>query len=206
MNNPQLMQAPTIGVYLGSKMGNNPSFQDAICSLGKGIALRGYTLVYGGGGTGLMGLLAEQVKSHGGTIIGITTEHLSDIEKPYAHLDELYVVQSMYERKRLIHEKSSRLLAMPGGLGTFDELFETWCALKIGTLKKPFGLVNVDGYFNPMLEFVAACSGYGFFKAQDLDILTVYDGVSTYLNSLEKEQQHHVCNLSSHFAVDALTV
>ncbi|CEG58373.1 LOG family protein [Legionella fallonii] len=189
MNNTEIMVSPTIGIYLGSHMGNNLSFKNAIIALGKGAAERGYTVVYGGGGTGLMGLLAETVKSHGGTVIGITTEHLAEIEKPYDFLDELHVVHSMYERKRLIHEKSSRFLAMPGGIGTFDELFETWCSIKIGVLKKPLGLVNIEGYFNPMLQFVTACTRYDLVNERDVKIPTVYDGVCAYLKSLDEEQQ-----------------
>ncbi|AWN73123.1 TIGR00730 family Rossman fold protein [Legionella anisa] len=189
MNNTKIIGSPTIGVYLGSNMGNNPSFKDAVVSLGKGIAQHGYAVVYGGGGTGLMGLLAQTVKSHGGTVIGITTEHLAKIETPSEFLDELHIASSMYERKRLIHEKSSQLIAMPGGIGTFDELFETWCAIKIGAIKKPFGLVNIEGYFNPMLQFVSSCTHYDLLNEQDIKIPTVYAEVSSYLKYLEEEQQ-----------------
>ncbi|NOT04542.1 MAG: LOG family protein, partial [Anaerolineales bacterium] len=120
------------------------------------------------------------------------TVHLAEIEKPCDLLDELHIVDSMYERKRLIHEKSSQFLAMPGGIGTFDELFETWCAIKIGTINKPFGLVNIDGYFNPMIQFVTACTSYGFLNAQDIKIPTIHDGVSAYLEYLENEQQSNL--------------
>lgn len=189
MNHGQAISLPTIGVYLGSHMGSNQSFKNAIISLGKGVAERGYTVVYGGGGTGLMGLLAETVKLYGGTVIGITTEHLAEIEKPCDFLDELHVVGSMYERKRLIHERSSQLITMPGGIGTFDELFETWCSIKIGVIKKPFGLINIDGYFNSMIEFVSSCTNYDFLSKQDIKIPTIYDEVSSYINYLEEERQ-----------------
>lgn len=198
MNNTEVIVSPTIGIYLGSKIGDNPSFKNAIISLGKGVVKHGYTVVYGGGGTGLMGLLAETVKSHGGTVIGITTEHLSEIEKPYDFLDELHIVHSMYERKRLIHEKSSRFLAMPGGIGTLDELFETWCAIKIGTITKPLGLINIDGYFTPMIQFITACTSHGFLKEQDIKIPTIYDGVSAYLKYLEEVQQGNFFEVYSH--------
>lgn len=185
MNTTKVMMSPTIGVYLGSSIGNNPCFKNAVVSFGKGVAELGYTVVYGGGGTGLMGLLAETVKVHGGTVIGITTEHLAEIEKPCDFLDELHVVGSMYERKRLIHEKSSRFIAMPGGIGTFDELFETWCAIKIGVIKKPFGLVNTAGYFNSLIEFVTSCTYYDFLEKKDVKIPIIYDEVAAYLNYLE---------------------
>lgn len=201
MNNSKIRVSPTIGVYLGSTMGNNPYFKNATTSLGEGLAELGYTLVYGGGGTGLMGVLAKAVKARGGKVIGITTEHLSKIEKPCDFLDELHVVHSMYERKSLIHERSSRFLAMPGGMGTFDELFETWCAIKIGTINKPLGLVNIDGYFNPMLQFVTACTSYGFLNKQDIEIPTIHDGVSAYLKYLEKEQKNNLFEDYSHSAL-----
>ncbi|MBI2784781.1 MAG: TIGR00730 family Rossman fold protein [Legionella longbeachae] len=198
MNNTDLMLPPTIGVYLGSSMGNNLSFKNAIISLGKGVAKQGYTVVYGGGSTGLMGILAETVKSHGGTVIGITTKHLAEIEKPCDFLDELHILPSMYERKRLIHEKSSRFLAMPGGIGTFDELFETWCAIKIGVIKKPLGLVNIEGYFNPLIQFVTACTNYDLVNKKDIKIPTLYDEVSAYLKYLEEEQKNKFFDAYEH--------
>lgn len=197
MNSTKVGVSPTIGVYLGSHIGNNPCFKNAVVSFGKGVAELGYTVVYGGGGTGLMGVLAETVKFHGGTVIGITTEHLADIEKPYDFLDELHIVGSMYERKRLIHEKSSQFIAMPGGIGTFDELFETWCSMKIGVIKKPFGLVNIDGYFNHIIQFLTACTSYGFFNEQDIKIPTMYDGVNAYLKYLEKESKNNLFEVYS---------
>ncbi|WP_232220266.1 LOG family protein [Legionella tunisiensis] len=172
--------------------------KNAVIALGEGIAECRYTVVYGGGGTGLMGLLAKTVKSHGGKVIGITTGHLAKIETPSEFLDELHIVGSMYERKRLIHEKSSRFIAMPGGIGTFDELFETWCAIKIGVIKKPLGLVNIEGYFNSMIQFVTSCStNYDFIDGKDIKIPTIYEEVSAYLNHLKEEQQGSLCDVYS---------
>ena len=110
----------TVGVYLGAKAGNNKSFETSVIQLGEGLVKFGYDLVYGGASIGLMGLLAKTVKSNGGRVIGIITKHLMDEEIAFHQADELVVVDSMYERKRLIHEKSSRFIMMPGGLGTFD--------------------------------------------------------------------------------------
>ncbi|MFW2569898.1 TIGR00730 family Rossman fold protein [Legionella sp. 29fVS95] len=198
MNTVEVMAPPTIGVYLGSSMGNNPSFKNAVISLGKGIAEYGYTVVYGGGGTGLMGLLAETVKTFGGRVIGITTEHLAKIEPPSDFLDELHIVGSMYERKRLIHEKSARFIAMPGGIGTFDELFETWCAIKIGVIKKPLGLVNIEGYFNSMIQFVTSCStDYDFINGQDIKIPTIYDEISVCIEHLKEGRQGNLFDVST---------
>lgn len=187
MHNIEVDNSKTVGIYLGSSMGNNPIFKDAIIELAKGLVKYKYSVIYGGGGTGLMGLLAETIKSHDGKVVGITTEHLAKIEKPYDYLDELHIVDSMYERKKMIHEKSSLFIAMPGGVGTFDELFETWCAIKIGTIKKPFGLVNINGYFNPMLNFVKSSMRYGFLDQKDVHIPNIYNNVSECLQYLEEK-------------------
>lgn len=179
--------SPSVGVYLGANVGNNPEFERSAHLLGEGLASLGLTLVYGGGGVGLMGVLSRAVKQSGGRVIGIITEHLASIESPPNWLDELYIVDSMYERKRLIHEKSSQFIVMPGGMGTFDELFETWCAIKIGTLKKSMGFINVAGYFDPLLQFITSSKPNGFLGETDLDIPSFYKDVPTCLTALEND-------------------
>ena len=152
---------PTVGVYLGAKAGNNKAFENSVIQLGEGLVQCGHDLVYGGASIGLMGLLAKTVKSHGGHVTGVITKHLLNEEIAFHQADELIVVDSMYERKKLIHEKSSRFIVMAGGLGTFDEFFETWCQIKIGVLKKQIGFVNTDGYFDTLIQFM------GWFKKVD---------------------------------------
>lgn len=166
-------------------MGHNPAFKDAVTALGKGLAERELPLVYGGGSLGLMGVLASAVKQYGGTVIGIITQHLVDQEKPFAQLDELYIVETMYERKQLIHNTASRFIIMPGGLGTFDELFETWCAITIGVINKPIGFVNVDGFFDSLFQFVGSCKDHGFLDHTHLKRPTIYPDVSVCLEDLK---------------------
>ena len=175
----------SVGVYLGSEMGINPEFNKSVILFGTGLAKFGITLVYGGASTGLMGLLAETVKHHGGRVVGIITNHLINIEKPSSLLlDELHVVESMYDRKRLIHEKSSRFIAMPGGLGTLDELFETWCGIKIGVIKKPMGFINISGYFDPLFQLSNMCLEQGFLREVHMDIPKIYDSVQSCLQDI----------------------
>lgn len=175
----------SVGVYLGSEMGKNPEFKKSVISFGTGLAKLGITLVYGGASTGLMGLLAETVKHHGGKVVGVITNHLINIEKPSSLLlDELHVVDSMYDRKRLIHEKSTRFIAMPGGLGTLDEVFETWCGIKIGVIKKPMGFINISGYFDPLFQLSNMCLRQGFLREVHVDIPKIYDSVQSCLQDL----------------------
>lgn len=186
------MTHANIGVYLGANMGTNPAFEQAAKLLGKKLAELELTLVYGGGSVGLMGSLAHAVKQHGGKVIGIITEHLTTFEKPFQNADELHVVQTMYERKKLLHEKSSRFIILPGGIGTFDELFETWCAIKNGVMQKAIGFVNIDGFFDDLLKFVNNCKHHGFLDDSHQEIATVYAGIDPCLQDLEKyrEQVH----------------
>lgn len=174
----------TIGIYLGSAIGNNPEFEKGVIQFAKGLAKLEYTLVYGGASIGLMGVLAETMKQAGGKVIGIITEHLLEKEIGFEQADEIHIVQSMYERKRLIHEKSSRFIAFPGGLGTFDELFETWCGIKIGLIPKSIGFVNIGGFFDPLFQFLKNCEHEGFFSKKQLMIPSVYSNVSECLEDL----------------------
>jgi len=110
----------------------------------------------------LMGLLANTVKQHGGKAIGIITEHLIDKEKPLTILDELHVVDSIQERKLRMQQMADAFIVMPGGLGTLEEAFETWCAVKTGALQKEIGFLNTDGYFDGMFQFINHCEDNGF--------------------------------------------
>lgn len=176
----------TVGVYLGSAFGNKPEFENAIIQFAKGIAKLGYTLVYGGASIGLMGVLAETMKENGGKVIGVITEHLQKKEILFEQADEIHIVQSMYDRKRLIHEKSSQFIVFPGGLGTLDELFETWCGIKIGVIQKSIGFVNIDGFFDPLFQFMHHCQNNGFFTEKQLMIPAIYNSVSDCLSNIEK--------------------
>ena len=176
---------PAVGVYLGASSGNHPQLEKSVVLLGEGLVKLGFTLVYGGASNGLMGLLANTVKDCGGKVIGIITNHLIKHEMLFNQADEMIVVDSMYERKRFIHEKSSHFIAMPGGLGTLDELFETWCQIKIGVLRKPMGFVNINGYFDALFDFIINCKNQGFLTESNLRIPTLYPDVPACLEDLE---------------------
>ncbi|HHZ4597838.1 TIGR00730 family Rossman fold protein [Legionella pneumophila serogroup 1] len=147
----------TICVYLGASSGNNLVFKEAI-KLAHEIAAHGLTLVYGGSRLGMMGLLARTVKELGGKAIGVTTTHLLDKEKPLDILDELHIVSSMQERKKMLQYLADAFIVMPGGLGTLEEAVETWNAIKIGELDKKIGFLNVDDYFIKLFSFMDHCN------------------------------------------------
>lgn len=180
--------ALTVGVYLGSQCGEDPAFKESVILLGKGLVELGYTLVYGGSSVGLMGVLASTVKEAGGKAIGIITQQLMAREILFTDLDELFVVDSMYERKRLIHEKSSRFLMLPGGIGTFDEFMETWCQIKIGLMNKALGILNINSYFDSLISFISQCKHQGFLSDDDLEILRFYSSAPLCLEDLARKE------------------
>ena len=131
---PAVQPAFSVCVYCGSKPGNKPEFSQIAVQVGTWIGAHGGQLVYGGGRNGLMGLVAEATMAAGGTVVGIIPTAL--VEKEWAHhgCTELHVVDTMHERKRLMADKADAFLALPGGIGTFEELFEVWCGVSKGTL------------------------------------------------------------------------
>jgi uncharacterized protein (TIGR00730 family) len=141
-------------VYCGSRPGANPAYAQVAKSVGEWIGRHGGQLVYGGGHNGLMGLLADATLAAGGRVVGIIPKAL--VEREWAHkgCSELHVVDTMHERKRMMAERADAFLALPGGIGTFEEFFEVWTWRQLGYHDKPVGLLNVDGYYDGLLGFM----------------------------------------------------
>lgn len=156
------MKMQSICVYLGAKLGNSTLFKEVVVQLANQIAHSNMRLVYGGSGLGLMGLLATSVINAGGKVTGIIPEHLIASEKPLTSLDELIITKTMQERKMLMQQKADAFMVMPGGLGTLEEAFDTWNAIKTGIFNKPFGFLNVDGYFDDLFSFIANAEKHGY--------------------------------------------
>ncbi|MGL6030065.1 MAG: TIGR00730 family Rossman fold protein [Legionella sp.] len=171
----------TVCVYLGANSGNNNQFSEAVVLLAKELADMGLTLIYGGSSLGMMGLLATTVKEHDGKAIGIITKNLIDKEKPLDILDELHIVDTMQERKRMMQEMADIFIVMPGGLGTLEEAFDTWNAIKIGVLKKGIGFLNINGYFDGLFSFIETCEQNGLLLKKDRDIPIVQPSVQLLL-------------------------
>lgn len=141
-------------VFCGSSIGNNSSYAKAAESLGSEIAQRGLELVYGGGNIGLMGLIADRVLEKGGKVTGVMPQHLVDYEIAHQYINELKIVETMMERKKLLMELSDGFIALPGGFGTLDEISDviTWNQLKL--MNKPMGFLNVEGFYDHLSAYI----------------------------------------------------
>lgn len=151
-----------LAVYCGSSLGADPAFADAARVLGERMAARGVDLVYGGGRLGLMGVVADAVLAGGGRVFGVIPEALSGLEVAHEGLTELHVVPSMHARKAKMTELTDAFVALPGGIGTFDELFEAWTWNALGYHAKPFALLNVAEFWNGMTDFLDGATAAGF--------------------------------------------
>ncbi len=160
---------PTVCVYCGSNTGKNPAYVAAARALGRGMAEAGVGLVYGGGGLGLMGEIARTVLAHNGHVTGIIPEFLSKRERMLRDADELIVVKDMHERKQLMFDKSDAFVAMPGGIGTLEELVEQLTWAQLGRHHKPIVLLNVEGFWAPFLALLQHMSREQFIRP-DMDV------------------------------------
>lgn len=171
-------------VFCGSKPGNRPIYIDTARRLGLEMARRGIALVYGGAKIGVMGAVADAVLQAGGRAVGVIPEHLIDVEVAHAGLTELHVTASMHERKTTMAELADGFVALPGGLGTYEEFFEvvTWLQLKLHA--KPCGLLNVAGFYDPLLGFLDHAVGEGFIKARHRQMILTHDDPAAMLDLL----------------------
>lgn len=158
-------------VFTGSRAGASEDYRDAAVALAKEIAARNITLVYGGGHVGLMGASADAALAAGGRVIGVIPEDIADKEVEHTGLTELHVVASMHERKMKMFKLSDGMIAMPGGLGTLEELFEVWTWNQLGFHAKPVGLLNVGGYYDHLLQFLDHMVEQGFVQQLHRDLL-----------------------------------
>jgi uncharacterized protein (TIGR00730 family) len=141
-------------VFCGSSVGVNPAYAEAAVALGRTLVARGSALVYGGGHVGLMGVLADAVLGASGEVIGVIPHALNAREIAHSGLTKLHVVDSMHERKAMMAAMSDALIAMPGGFGTYEEFFEAVTWTQLGVHKKPCGLLNVAGFYDPVIQFL----------------------------------------------------
>jgi uncharacterized protein (TIGR00730 family) len=169
-------------VYCGSR--TVPGFVDQTVAVGRWLGERKGQLVYGGGNNGLMGVLADATLEAGGRVVGIIPHALVDRE--FAKLDctELHVVDTMHDRKRMMAERADAFLALPGGIGTFEELFEVWTWRQLGYHDKPVGILNAAGYYDPMLAFLRSSVQHGFMNDWQMDLVQVGDDLPRLLDSL----------------------
>lgn len=168
-----MMKRPRICVFCGSSFGNSPAFREHADRVGRAIARNNVGLVYGGGRVGLMGVVADAALAEGGEVIGVIPEALSSHEVAHHGLTELHVVPGMHERKAMMTTLSDAFLTLPGGVGTYEEFFEILSWAGLGIHAKPIGLLNVEGYFDPLLALLEFGADNGFVRRRFLDPLRV---------------------------------
>lgn len=171
-------------VYCGSRDGDDPHYAAVAQTVGAWIGDRGGRLVYGGGRNGLMGRLADATLAAGGSVLGIIPHALVKREWAHTGCSELRVVDTMHERKRLMAESADAFLALPGGIGTYEELFEAWTWRQLGYHDKPVGLLNTAGFYDGLLDFLASSVNQGFMGSGQMALLQVDDDPHRLLPAL----------------------
>ena len=172
---PTLKSTPafSICVYCGARAGDDSAFAEAAREVGHWIGHHGGQLVYGGGRNGLMGIVADGTLEAGGRVVGIIPKAL--VENEWAHQDctELHVVDTMHERKRMMAERADAFVALPGGIGTFEEFFEVWTWRQLGYHNKPVGLLNLNGYYDGLLMFLKSVVTHQFMGEWQMELISV---------------------------------
>ena len=167
-----------VGVFCGAKPGHRPDFLDCARELGTALGGSGIGLVYGGSADGLMGALADAVLRSGGHVIGVIPRHLTSHDPVKTDVDECYLVDTMHERKSTMYGLADSFVALPGGFGTLDELFEILTWRKIGLHRKPVVVLNAAGYYDALLDLVERATHEGFIAPADRHLLPIVDTVA----------------------------
>ncbi len=181
-----------ICVFAGAAQSGNSAYTQAACQLGGALVSKNLGLVYGGANIGLMAELANSVLSLNGTAVGVIPKALLHHEIAHQHLTHLHIVDSMHDRKRLMDELADGFIAFPGGLGTLEETFEIWNAIKMGLCKKPLGLLNINGYFNELLNFLNHAIREEFIKKDHLKMIIIGDNPLTLVEQVSELMLHEI--------------
>lgn len=184
MPSPSTAPPFSVCVYCGSRLGAQPVYRELARALGTAIAQRGWQLVYGGGRAGLMGEVADAALAAGGRVVGVIPETLMKMEVGHHGLDELHVVQTMHQRKQMMAERADAFIAMPGGIGTFEELFEVWTWRHLGYHDRPMALLDAGGYWTPMVDFLHHAVAQGFMDPGQMAMLLIDNEVDRLLDAL----------------------
>lgn len=182
----------SICVFCGSSMGKNKVYKESAAAFGKMLAENNITLVYGGGKVGLMGVMADSALAAGGKCIGIIPKSIADLEIAHDHLTELHIVNNMQERKAMMMERADAFVALPGGLGTLDELAEVLTYNQLRIFDKPIGLLNVNGYFDHLIKFFDHGVNERFVREEHRKNIIVSDNTVELIEMLNAYQPVHI--------------
>lgn len=182
----------SICVYCGSNFGSRSEYRDAARLTGEILAKENISLIYGGGNVGLMGILADSTLHHGGKVIGVIPKKLADSNVAHQELSNLIVVDSMHERKKVLFDLADGFIALPGGIGTLEEILEIVTWSQLGFHDKPYGLLNTSGFFDSLLQLLKDMVICKFLKQQHLDSLFVDDNPRELLTSLRSYKYRYI--------------
>lgn len=174
-----------IAIFCGSSSGENPEFIEATKELGCFLANNGIDLVYGGAKVGLMGAIADSFLENGRKVYGVIPEHLQEKEIAHQNITELKIVADMHERKAAMAQMADAFVALPGGAGTLEEIFEVWTWAQIGYHSKPCAFYNINGYYNPLIDMISKMTAEGFLKEQYAEMLIHADQPSSLLSYIK---------------------
>ncbi len=174
----------SVCVYCGSKPGNDPRFAALATEVGRWIGQHGGQLVYGGGRNGLMGLVADSTRAAGGRVVGVIPKALVEREWAHTGCDELHVVDTMHERKRMMMARADAFVALPGGIGTFEELFEVWAWRQLGYHDKPICILSSQRYYERMMDFMQQVVEDGFMGEWQMDLVRCGEAAAPLLREL----------------------
>jgi uncharacterized protein (TIGR00730 family) len=176
----------TLAVYCGSSSGTNPAYRQAAAALGSALAQRGCAVIYGGSHAGLMGVVADAALAAGGRVVGVIPDALVSREVAHQGLSELHVVRTMHQRKALMNDLAEGFVALPGGIGTLDEIVEMFTWTQLGIHRKPCAFLNVEGYYDGLLAFLRHTVSQGFLQQHQADQLLVAGSVDELLERLAR--------------------
>lgn len=180
----------SVCVFCGSSMGFHPVYKKVAQDLGKLFARENVQLIYGGGSVGLMGALADAVMENGGRVVGIIPKFLYDLEVGHDGVSELIIVESMHERKQMMAEMARGFIALPGGIGTMEELFEIFTWLQLSLIQKPVALLNINHFYDDILNHLQKMVHEGFLKSEMVDALIQTDNMHNLLVKMKAYNFH----------------
>ena len=175
-----------ICIFCGSSMGFDPIYKEKAAELGHVLADHGCELLFGGGSVGLMKVIADVMMERGCKVTGTITKHLLDMHVGHDGIDELIVVDSMAERKKILEDMADGFIALPGGIGTMDEFFEAYVLSQLRVFDKPVALYNVNGYYDGIVEFIKHSANEGFMRREHAENLIVSDDAKDLLTKMEQ--------------------
>ncbi|MFY7828908.1 MAG: TIGR00730 family Rossman fold protein [Flectobacillus sp.] len=175
-------------VYCGASVGFDEIYKNTAIAAGKLLVEKNKTLVYGAGSVGIMGIIADAVLENGGEVIGVIPSFMEKFEVQHKGLTHIHIVETMHQRKQLMAEISDAVVALPGGWGTLDELFEILTWKQLGLHQMPVGLLNVNGFYDPLIEMIHKMVKEGFLKQTNFDMLMIDDSLESLLNRMEQAE------------------